>query len=50
LFFFSFLLLEKKNIRRKNRLKQKGRSGRAKARTKSEKVEQELEGKLLPFF
>jgi hypothetical protein len=31
-------------------LKQKGRSGRAKAGGKSERAKPELEGKLLPFF
>jgi hypothetical protein len=31
-------------------LKQKGKSGRAKARAKSERAERELEGNLLPFF
>jgi hypothetical protein len=31
-------------------LKQKGRSGKAETGTKSERAEQELEGKLPPFF
>jgi hypothetical protein len=31
-------------------LKQKCRSGRIEARPKSERVEREFEGKLLPFF
>ncbi len=31
-------------------MKQKCRNGKAKARTKSEKAERELEGKLSPFF
>jgi hypothetical protein len=31
-------------------LKQKGKSGRVEVGAKNEKAEQELEGKLLPFF
>ncbi len=47
--FFSFLLLEKKEMPRKKNSKQKGRNKRPKVGAKSEKAEQEFEGKLLPF-
>ncbi len=46
--FFSLFKQKEKNARRKH-LKQKCKSEKAKAGAKSEKVEQELEGKLPPF-
>jgi len=48
-FFFSFLLLEKKKMPRRKHLKQKGRNRTPKARIKSERAEQEFEGKFPPF-
>jgi cellulose synthase/poly-beta-1,6-N-acetylglucosamine synthase-like glycosyltransferase len=47
--FLSFPLLEKKKMRRKKRLKQKGKNRRPEVVTKNEKAKCELEGKLLPF-
>jgi hypothetical protein len=47
--FFSFLLLEKKKTLRRKCLKRKGTNKRLEVGVKSERAEQKLEGKLLPF-
>ncbi len=54
-FFFSLCVcvfvfsLEEEDAKRKH-LKRKGKSRRAKAGAKSERAEQDLEGKFVPFF
>ncbi len=47
--FLLFSFVWKEEDAKRKLLKQKGRSGMAEARAKSEREEQELEGKLLPF-
>jgi len=47
--FFFLTTLKEEDAKRKH-MKRKCKNGKAKARTKSEKAEQEFEGKLLPSF